>query len=191
MIIGNPEKFAIESKLSIVDGRASILGIGYFAIHIAGTRYGVVRDDATCLGCSVSEVQQRERDRGLHTAPFSTSHAKSIASAVEIALYGDSDLENFYELDQYRFTRLIYDHRLLWAPDGDAAFDDGSRVLHFDIHPDVRLIGFRADEEHHPLPDTISDIIISADEYYSLLHEWQQRFISRRQELLRKEQHPT
>ncbi len=38
---------------------------------------------------------------------------------------------------------MVWDSKLMWAPDGDEAFDDGSYVLQIDSGSLVRLIGFK------------------------------------------------
>ncbi len=138
MLVGDPNKFAIESEMSIPDDRLSILGIGFFVIYISGIRYGVFKNDATCLGNSFYGVQERLVNRGKHAVPFCNRQPEEIANAVRIALYADSDLESYFGIEQREFTNLVYDNHIVWAPDGDEAFDDGSMVLHFDIEPYVR-----------------------------------------------------
>lgn len=74
------------------------------------------------------------------------------------------------------FQDIIYSNHINWAPDGDAAFDDGSYVLHFDVGDQVRLIAFKCNEDNRPAPSSLSDKWLPADEFYDVLHQWQQAF---------------
>jgi hypothetical protein len=71
---------------------------------------------------------------------------------------------------------LIQANRILWAPDGDQAFDDGSYVLHLDDGNNVRLIGFRVGEDERHIHSTLSDVQLPAASFYELLQEWQSSF---------------
>ena len=67
----------------------------------------------------------------------------------------------------------------MWAPDGDAAFDDGSRILHFDINGKVRLISFKCcgNECMHEFSDLV-DAWLKPDEFYGILQGWHTAFIA-------------
>jgi hypothetical protein len=65
---------------------------------------------------------------------------------------------------------------LVWAPDGDEAFDDGSYVLQFDVENRVRLIGFKSDDTDRYDPATLKDIWLSSDDFYSVLSRWRDAF---------------
>ena len=64
-------------------------------------------------------------------------------------------------------------NRILWAPDGDEAFDDGGHVLQFDIGDQVRLIAFvnRPSED-----DALREVWLNADNFYGLITEWHNGF---------------
>ena len=70
----------------------------------------------------------------------------------------------------------MYSTHIVWAPDGDEAFDDGSVVLHFDIGEKTRVIAFRSISN---VPDiaTLREAWLSIDEFYSILHDWRNAFI--------------
>jgi hypothetical protein len=71
----------------------------------------------------------------------------------------------------------LVNHEIILAPDGDAAFDDGSHVLQFDQEGDqVRLIAFRNDWNSVVTVSAIADVKISADEFYGILDCWQKQF---------------
>ncbi|ASF48512.1 Imm42 family immunity protein [Methylovulum psychrotolerans] len=182
MIIGNKSTFAIESSITRAYGRLSFRALGYFVIHIGGTSYGINSPDATLLACSFDEIKNRFIDRGTHKASFAIEpSAKKIANAINMSIYSESQIdENFFGMSLSEFYDIVTTNHIIWAPDGDEAFDDGSHVLHFDIENHVRLIGFKRgnsdidDKEYHSL----IDLWLDADEFYSILIRWYDVFES-------------
>lgn len=191
MIIGNKSQFAIESVITHAYERLSFRALGYFVIHIGNKGYGVNSLDATMLACSFDEVTDRIKGRGTHTAFFAMeSNANRIAAAVCASIYSEEqNKECFFGISRSIFDKIIYSNKLIWAPDGDEAFDDGSHVLQFDVENRVRLIGFKrdgseADREYHSLTDTWLD----ADEFYGTLQGWHDAFESEWERAIRKTQ---
>jgi Immunity protein 42 len=180
VIIGNKSQFAIESVITEAYERLSFRALGYFVIHIENICFGVVSPDATMLACSFDEVANRIIDRGTHTAPFSEeSSAKKIADSICSSIYSDEQkLERFFGVSRPKFIETVNSNKLIWAPDGDEAFDDGSHILQFDIDNRVRLIGFKRGgsdpEEYHSL----TDIWLDADGFYTILQRWHDAFES-------------
>jgi hypothetical protein len=174
MIVGQPTIFAIESGMTQAYDRLSLRGLGFFVIHVGGLRYGVCSPDATMLANSCDAVNDRIDHRGEHTAPFATEpDAGIIADALRHALYADDqEREVFFGIAQPQFSKLIYSKQIMWAPDGDAAFNDGSYVLQFDTIDQVRLIAFRCGENGLHDPATLRDVWLPADEFYDVLQAW-------------------
>lgn len=181
MIVGNFEQFALESHSSEAYERLSFRALGAFNIHIDGHRYGLEARDSTMLACSLDSVKKRIADRGNHVAPFAdSSEAGVLANAVRMALYcDDGDIPEgalFCGLTRDEFTDLIFSRDLLWAPDGDEAFDDGSYVIQIDIAEQVRLIGFKSPEGYTYDPGTLSDLLIGSEQFYGTLQRWVDSF---------------
>ena len=179
MLIGDKAIFAIESGVKDYYKRPSFLACGFFLIHILGRRYGVHSPDATMLACSYGEVERRLAGRGYHTAPFSKeTNGGAIADAFRDAIYAPGQTgKKFFDLSQEDFTAVIYGNHLMWAPDGDEAFDDGSYIIQFDVENSVRLIGFNDVEAgYHHDPDTLRDISMDADAFYKILQNWRDAF---------------
>lgn len=181
MVVGNKSQIAVESSITRAYHRPSLRALGYFVIHITGQRYGIVSPDATMLGCSFDEVKERLTRRGTHNAPFAMEpNAKMIAEAVSIAIYSEEQRdEGFFGMTRSEFCDIVHTNRIIWAPDGDEAFDDGSHVLHFDVGNRVRLIGFKRDgndidQEYRCL----TDLWVAAEEYYQILQHWHDLFES-------------
>ena len=137
------------------------------------------------LACSFDEVETRITRRGSHTASFSNEpDTITIASAINNSIYGPEDKEGKpLGMSPPQLRDLIYTHRLLWAPDGNEAFDDGSRIIHLDVDSRVRLIGFlledqRRGDRYHPDPSTLRDQWLDADEFYDILLQWRDATLS-------------
>jgi hypothetical protein len=176
---GDKVRFAIESEITKAYERLSFVALGYFVIFVAGHRYGVLKPDASMLACSVGTVEDRILERGTHTAPFASDpNAGLIANAYRDAIFApNQDEEVFFGIPQPQFRDLIYDNRIVWAPDGDEAFDDWSHVLQFDVGERVRLIAFTSNEEgYHHNPSTLRDLWLEADEFYGILQQWREAF---------------
>jgi hypothetical protein len=180
MIIGD-EYFSIESRISSAYANKGILGIGYFVINIKGRAFGVKENDATCLACSFDAVNERIKNRGKHTGPndFILQDALSIAKIVRYSLFSKETSDN-HECNNFREKTAgeIYKNKLLWAPDGDAAFDDRSNILQFDIDGMVRLVGYKCMQANEIDVDSIRDLYLDADCYYTTLKDWSEKFFN-------------
>ena len=179
--------FAIESFISSAYYQESIRAVGYFLIKINGISYGVKEDDATALANSYDSVIECLETRGRHTAPADLIKLP----ALELAQLVNSILYDYPENEQYSrvfgiskddLVKLIYKNGLIWKGGLDEAFNDGSSVLQFDIDNEtVRLIGYKVtddDDNGNGIVDisTLTDLIISSDEYYLTLKEWADGF---------------
>ncbi len=181
MVVGDPSRFAIESGITVAYERLGFRALGFFVIHIGGRRYGVQAPEATLLACSLDQVKARIADRGIHTASFAGEpDAGRIADAYRDAVYApEQENERYFGLAHDEFCGHFCSHQLVWAPDGDEAFDDGSFVLQFDVGDRVRLIGFRSiPQGYHHDPCTLSDVWLEADSFYGILGEWRNAFVA-------------
>jgi hypothetical protein len=181
MMVGEPSVFAIESAIVKAYTQPSLRGLGFFVIHIRGLIYGIRKEDATTLACSLDAVQNRLAARGKHTASFASDRdASEIASAFRDALFAESPKESFFEipLDEFRSLFEGTTDSCMMAPDGDEAFDDGSYILQFNVGEQVRLIAFRGGTESLYDPATLSDVWLPAADFYRILEEWRNAFIT-------------
>ena len=178
MIVGIPTLFAIESVVTEFYSRLSLRALGLFVIHINGFRYGVYKPDATMLANSFDEVGRRIAERGQHTCPFASEpDAAKIANAVEQALYSDGEEQDcLLGLSRRELGHLLVSRDLLWAPDGDAAFDDGSRVLQFDYGDHVRVVAYKRTTSISLEPATLQDLWMAENDFYRTLYEWHDLF---------------
>ncbi|MHA3774489.1 Imm42 family immunity protein [Verrucomicrobiota bacterium sgz303538] len=179
MIFGDPSRFAIESVLTQAVESTSMMAIGLFVVHVGGLRYGVYESDATTLGIASSEVERRLIDRGGRSAPFASEpDAAKIANTFREAVYApDPEDKLFFGFSEKEFDRLRHAKHFEW--DADEEFDDSSYLLQFDVGDQVRLIAYKswAQDWYHD-PTTLRDVWIEADEFYSILQQWYDAFIS-------------
>lgn len=176
MIIGNPASFAIESSILQAYERPGFRALGFFVIHVCGVCYGVRDKDATMLACSFSEVNRRLSARGTHVAKFAADlPSGAIADALRIAVYG---APKSIAIPEHVYKSFVTNNELVWAPDGDAAFDDRSYVLQFDVDDRVRLIAFRPKEDGLHDPATLSELWVASDAFYNILKSWLHEFHS-------------
>ncbi|MBS0262238.1 MAG: hypothetical protein JSS02_09835 [Planctomycetes bacterium] len=176
MIVGNPHLFAIESKITQAYERLSYRALGCFVIHICGNRYGVYKDRATMLACSFDEVGRRLADRNSHTAAFACFDAGEVADAYLSAVFSDEPQAVYFGVSFPEFEKAINSKRIVWAPDGDSAFDDGSYILQFDVEENVRLVAFRRGKSYKHDKATLAETWIRADAFYSILEQWYEAF---------------
>lgn len=175
---GNPEKFAIESTINAAFPQRSLIASGSFAIHIAGKVYGVRSPDATMLACSFDGIKRRIDQRGKHEAFFANENAIKIVKQYVSTYYEDIEEIDAHQLtfNMEKFQSTLESGELVLAPDGDAAFDDGSHVLHFDIGDHVRVIAFKNKGDEGARLQSISEVTLDAASFYATLENWVQSF---------------
>jgi hypothetical protein len=176
VIVGDPSVFAIESGITEAYQRISFRALGYFVVHIGGRRYGVNKPDATMLACSLDEVGRRLKGHGAHVASFATEDASEIANSFCSAFYADEQKNTYFGIPASNFIAMFNEKQTNWAPDGDEAFDDGSFILQFDTGEKVRLIAFKRRADGDCDTATLSDLWISAEDFYSILQRWHASF---------------
>src|SRR5215471_13633512 len=176
MTVGDTSVFAIESEITRAFERPSWRGLGFFVIHVAGQSYGIKSPGQSMLACSFDEVGSRINGRGTHQAPFAEAAAIDIANAYTSAVYLDNNgNETYFGMSETEFTKTLYSNSLVWAPDGDEAFDDGSYVLQFDVGDRVRLIAFKCPDTLVD-PASVREVWISSDIFYNALRQWRDTF---------------
>ena len=178
MTVGDTSVFAIESEITRAYERPALRGLGFFVIHIAGQRYGTKAPDQTMLACSFDHVGIRIAERGAHQAPFAEAVAIDIANAYTSAVYLENNgNETYFGMSEAQFAKTLHSKSLVWAPDGDEAFDDGSYVLQFDVGDRVRLIAFKRPELLVD-PASVQAVWLSSDTFYHSLREWRDTFLA-------------
>ena len=178
MIVGDPSVFAIESRITKAYEQLHFVALGFFVVHVGRCRYGVDDPEATLLACSFGEVEDRIAGRGSHTVPFAGADAGEIARSFRSALYAEIQEESYFGILESDFDGMIHSSEIMWAPDGDEAFDDNSYILQFDVDDRVRLIAFKCCTKALYDPETLSDVWITADDFYRVLQQWHDAFES-------------
>lgn len=151
--------------------------LGYFIIHVGGRAYGVREPEASLLGCSFDGVEHRLWRRGTHLLPLSAGvSAAELASAYLDLIYRDNARSDYFGLSPRQFEDALFSSGVIWAPDGDEAFDDGSHVLQFDVGTHVRIVAFSNTEEPDELAQTVREEWIHADLFYATVSCWKVLF---------------
>ncbi len=178
MLVGDASRLAIESSITVPYGRPGERALGFFILHVGGKSYGVRSPEATLLACSFDAVRRRVARRGQHRVDFgSEPSAARIVDAVCAAMYDDErQAESFFGMSAEELREALASNEIVWAPDGDAAFDDGGHVLQFDQGGTVRLIAFKNTGNRDDTLGTLAEAWVSADEFYGLLDKWQSMF---------------
>jgi hypothetical protein len=178
MLVGDPSVLAIESSITLPYEQLGQRALGFFIIHVSGKSYGVRSPEATLLACSFDAVRRRIARRGEHCVRFgSEPDATKIVDAVRAAMYDeDRQDESFFGMSTDALRDALASQEIVWAPDGDAAFDDGGHVLQFDQGNEVRLVAFKNTSHEVDVANTLAEAWMNADEFYELLNMWQSRF---------------
>lgn len=180
MIVGNPSSLAIESSVTEAYESMGQRALGFFVLHVGGKCYGVRSPTATLLACSFDAVQRRIERRGQHRMQLGGEpDAMKIADAVRAAFYDeDRQQEQFFGMSASELCDELHMHEILWAPDGDAAFDDGGHVLQFDQGESIRLIAFKNAATHQDFVDSVVESWLSSEQFYATLADWRSHFES-------------
>lgn len=178
LIVGNSVEFAIESCITQAYRDLSQRALGYFVIHVGGNSYGVHAPEATLLACSFDAVQRRIVRRGMHSMNFgATADALKVAEAILSFTYDEVSPDAvFFSMSYHDFRHALISSEIVWAPDGDAAFDDGGHVLQFDVGDQVRLIAFMNPVRREDVASSLTEVWISSEEFYGYLDKWQRQF---------------
>ncbi|MBH0239763.1 Imm42 family immunity protein [Methylobrevis albus] len=177
MLVGDVSILAIESAITRAVPNRSQLALGYFVLHVGGKVYGVRALDATMLGCSFQEVENRLRRRGTHVLPaLADVDAALVADAYLGAMYRNTPRTGYCGLSRPAVIDAIHSSAVVWAPDGDEAFDDGSHVLQFDVGDRVRLVAFVNTQTRDQMVETIREVWLDAVSFYSILLNWSNEF---------------
>lgn len=177
MIVGDSKFFAIESSITRAFPSPGQRALGYFVIHIREKLYGIQKPEASMLGCSFEGVNDRLQRRGMHQVPFlATTEAPLIAEAYLDAIYREAERTDYFGLPMTKFTDVLYKSAVVWAPDGDEAFDDGSHILQFDVENKVRLIAFINAASPGEVMSTVTEEWLDADLFYNVLSRWSELF---------------
>jgi hypothetical protein len=175
MIIGDVSKFAIESEIWTAYERLGFFALGFFVVHIRSHAFGVRRPDATLLACSVDAVKQRIAARGSHTSKVGSNLApEAVVEAFLTAFFGeeyDESQSGSISLEEIESLKMNVNN-VVWAPDGDEAFDDGSYILQFDIEDEVRLVAFQRTSDSKFRCNSIVELWLDSSEFYGTLEAW-------------------
>lgn len=177
IVVGNTNLFAIESNVSVFYQSKGQLALGYFVVYIRDVCYGVKLIDATLLACSFYQIDDILKKRTSHTLLFSEVDAQDLADMYLAVIYAENSGDCLYfGKSAQEIKQILYESDVIWAPDGDAAFDDGSHILLFNFGHMVRLIAFKNSESY--IATNLQELLIPSDSFYDILDEWKRQFES-------------
>ena len=159
---GSRSTFAIDCEIASLHPPRQALG--KFVVYLAGRRFGVDEREATMLGNSIESIEARIANRGFHRG-----HYLERMAAADVA---NSYLGEFRESGTAgRIAKWPAEaSSVIWAPDGDAAFDDSSHILQMDIGGAVRILGF-VNYGSELADGDVVDLVLLADVYYGALQQ--------------------
>ena len=130
------------------------------------------------LANAFDDVGKRIAGLGSHDAPtISGAEAETLAKAFSRSIYVDHEEDELsLGMRDSHFKELVYSNGLVWAPDGDEGFDDGSCVLQFDVRDKVRLIGFSRATNPVLDPERLRDVWLPQGDFYGILQNWHKCF---------------
>ena len=166
--VGNPDVFAVEFGVTTPLENSNQLALGYFVYWVAGNVYGVREDDATLLAASYHAIADRLSRSGRHESRLSNLPKDVLISAYLGQIYGVTGGSRV-AIEETDFEGEVRAKELIMAPDGDAAFDDGSHILQFDKGGMVRIVAFK---NRGALDKIIADSIelsLNSDTFYDIL----------------------
>jgi hypothetical protein len=180
MIVGDPSIFAVESEITRAYERLSLRALGFFVIHVMGRCHGFKEPDSTMLASAFDGVNRRIVGRGSHRPTFAIDEdAREIALAYRRSYYAEcEDGELFFGMTDSQFSHSMHENDLVWAPDGEEGFDDGSYVFQFEDESRVRLIAFHSTAGFLIDPDSLRDVWIPIDYFYGILQNWVDSFMN-------------
>ena len=140
VLVGDSTTLAVGASITRAR-RLSQRALGFLVLHVGGKSYGVRSPEVTLLACSFDAVRRRIARLDMHCVLFgSTLTAAKIVDAVHASLYDEGRQgESFFGISADELRNALASNKMVWAPDGDAAFDDGGHVLQFDQGDSVRF----------------------------------------------------
>jgi hypothetical protein len=180
MFVGDKSSFAIESEVSRIFAAPGQRGLGYFVLYVSGHCFGVRDAEATMLACSLDSVLKRFERRGRHRFPLADKQTAAQVVATFVAAELSKGSTNTADSGETlkAFLDDLYSAGIVWAPDGDAAFDDSSYVFQFDTELEVRIIAFKHREDIAGTLSSIAEVRIESEIFYGILEAWSEGFLS-------------
>ena len=106
------------------------------------------------------------------------------------ALYEEArQSEFFFGISASELRTVLTSSEIVWAPDGDEAFDDGGHVLQLDLGNEVRLIAFKNRPTADDSFSSLREVRMTANVFYGLLSEWYSRFETEWRQALKSAKH--
>lgn len=172
--------FGIQTHIEAIHADPFPMALGYHRFRVGSNWYGSTEPDATALGCSRSAIAERLQRRGQHVYnALGEQEPDALMNAWMVSEYGKdyAPWTPVAGMGREELNDAIHSSHALMAPDGDAAFDDGSQILQFDVGEAVQLVAARlTGEVGWPVAVDLVGIRIPASEFYDCLADWLRQF---------------
>lgn len=166
MLFGTKEIFGIEIEINNFF-HDKWIGEGKFIVHICGKPYGLDEPYATILYSIPNELYnfcQRLCNTDMELESFD---GNEIAKYYYLQNYSETNLSDC-DKDFLNKTKKL----LEWSP--EAAFDDGSHVIHFDDGDTTRIIGFKScmvDGDCQVMENSCSEIHLPRENFKGIIKD--------------------
>ena len=169
MIVGDRSRFAVEIELHPDSPKSISTGFGLYRFWIADQPYGRSAPDASCLAASCDALRERLGQRGHHDATgMPTGNPLGILERAYWLIYRVTDVH--IASRQASAQEVAQARRLMMAPDGDEAFDDGSFVVQWDDRGVVGLAAGLVGEGDGPMiVDPVRSIRLGTVDFYDVV----------------------
>lgn len=173
-------EFGIRTHIEEVFTKPHVMAMGSHRFRVGSNWYGCAEPDATLLGCSRDAIVERLQQRGRRVSDgLGDQDPAMVMQAWLVSEYGRDIVPwaPINGMDRERLNKAIHFNYVRMAPDGDAAFDDGSQILQFDVGETVLIVACRiGGEAGWPVAKDLSVARLPAGAFYSALEEWLRAF---------------
>lgn len=178
MIVGDPDKFAIESWLVEAYDDRHFMAMGSFQVHVAARCYGVSKPgNVWAMAYPWNFLRDRLAQRS--ASPFwlgANLAAVDLAIAVRAAWHSENESDTYLGIRLKEFWRSLQTNNIDWQDNCERAFDDSSHVLTMDHVDRVRVVAFTRTDLESELAGTVAEVWLDCDSYYGILDTWQRKF---------------
>lgn len=165
MIFGNKKSFAIEIKVNNLF-YDKYIGEGYFLVYINNKRYGLKKKYATMFLCISDELKYYYKNTVNQNLGLEKLSKEKISEAFYFQNFTENPVGDLYEGLLYKIKNLME-----WKP--EAAFDDGSHLIHFDEENQTRIIGFKSCRKRNYFfvrKNSEEEIVLSRNDFKEILN---------------------
>ncbi len=171
---GRSDYFSINCYIHDIADSKSASVFGCFFLYINGIRYGKCAPEVTYLDLSYDGIVERLQWRGRNRCTvLEDADLQTVLSMHRTCMWPAADGGEWRGMPMERVARQVVNSGVILAPDGDAAFGDGSQVYQVDLDDgQVDLFAFKhRDDPAAEFADQTS-LRLSSNGFYDALEEF-------------------